>query len=109
MEISIREADNDTIHFLKKEGSSFEINSKLVLNAENGRISYTVVDVNPHTKKYWDEEFDSNSYINNPDKIAFFAYLENEPVGQIRIQKYWNGYAYIQDFRLKQGDDTMRR
>ena len=100
MKITIREANNDIIHLLKKEGNSFEINSKLVLNAENGRISYTIMDVAPYTKKYWDEEFDSNSYINNPDKIAFFAYLEDKPVGQIRVQKYWNGYAYIEDIAV---------
>src|SRR5262245_50168634 len=40
MNITIREASNNTIHHLQKEGSSFEINSKLVLSAENGKINY---------------------------------------------------------------------
>jgi len=101
MEIIIREAIADTIHYLKKEGSSFEINSKLVLSAENGKISYTIMDVTPYIKKYWDEEFDSSSYINNADKIAFFAYLDDKPVGQIRVQKHWNTYAYVEDIAVE--------
>lgn len=101
MKIIIREATTDTIRQLKKEGSSFEINSKLVLSAENGKVSYTIMDVVPYVKKYWDEEFDSNSYINNPNKVAFFACLEDKPVGQIRIQKHWNSYAYIEDLAVE--------
>jgi ribosomal protein S18 acetylase RimI-like enzyme len=101
MQITIREAGNDTIHHLQKTGSSFEINSKLVLSVENGRISYTIMDVTPHTKKYWDEEFDSNSYLDNPDKVAFFACLEDESIGQIRVKRYWNAFAYIEDITVE--------
>jgi len=101
MKIIIREASNDTIHHLKKEGSSFKVHSKLVLNAENGRINYTLLDVDPYIKQYWDEEFDSKSYIDNPDKITFFAYLDENPIGQIRIQKHWNAYAYIEDITVE--------
>jgi ribosomal protein S18 acetylase RimI-like enzyme len=106
MNIIIRELDKDTVHQLKKEGNSFEVNSKLVLSAEKGRISYTIMDVAPYIKKYWDEEFDSRSYINNPDKIAFFACLDDEPIGQIRVKKHWNGYAYIEDIAV---DPQCRR
>jgi len=101
MQVIIREVTTDTIHQLKKEGSSFEINSKLVLSAENGKISYTIINIAPYIKKYWDEEFDSSSYIDNPDKIAFFACLEDVPIGQIRVQKHWNSYAYIEDIAVE--------
>jgi ribosomal protein S18 acetylase RimI-like enzyme len=95
MNLTLREIDKDTVQQVKKEGSSFEVKSNLVLRAENGEISYTLVDVPPYTKQYGAEEVDPGAYIDNPDRIVFFAYLDNEVAGQIRVMKYWNGYAYI--------------
>jgi ribosomal protein S18 acetylase RimI-like enzyme len=100
MEITIREANHDSIRHLKKGSSSFEVKSKLVPHAENGRISYTFVDVPHHTKQYGMEEFDADSYVGHPDRVVFFACLEDKPIGQIRLQTYWNGYAYIDDIAV---------
>ena len=97
MEITIREMDKGTVQHVKKHGSSFEVRSKLVLSAEDGKISYTIVDVPPYIKQYGLEEVDPGKYIDNPDRIIFYAYVDNELAGQIRIMKYWNGYAYIDD------------
>lgn len=105
MEIIVREASRDTIQHLKKGGSTFEVNSKLTLSVVNGKISCTVVEVPPCTKQYGIEEFDSNSYIDNPDKVVFLAYLNDGLAGQIRLRKYWNGYAYIDDLAV----DTQYR
>ena len=100
MDITIREIDNSTIQYAKKYGSSFEVRSKLVLSAENGKISYTIVDVPPYTKQYEAEEFDVRAYICNPDQIIFIAFAGSEPIGQIRLRKYWNAYAYIDDISV---------
>ena len=52
MEILIREIDIDNqLHFGQCD-SSFTVNSKLVLRAENKTISYTIVAVPPHIKNY---------------------------------------------------------
>lgn len=101
MEITIREADHDSIRHLKKGGISFDVTSKLVLHAENGCISYTIVDVPRYTKQYGMEEFDADSYVGHPDRVVFFACLEDTPIGQIRVQKNWNGYAYIDDIAVE--------
>jgi ribosomal protein S18 acetylase RimI-like enzyme len=106
MEITIREIDENTIQDVKKGGTSFEVNSKLVLHAENGKTSYTLVDVPQYTKQYGPEDVDPSTYIANPDRIVFFAYVDGELAGQIRIMKYWNGYAYIDDVAV---DATHRR
>jgi ribosomal protein S18 acetylase RimI-like enzyme len=95
MEINILEADDGTIHVAGKGAASFEVRSKLILHAENGRIGYTIVDVPPYTKQYDREEFDLESYIRNPDKVIFLANVEGEPAGQVRLRTIWNGYAYI--------------
>lgn len=103
MEILIREADKETIRHLKLDGSSFEVRSKLVLQAENGSISYTVVDVPPYTKQYGPEEVKPESYVDAADKVVFFAWLGKEVIGQIRLRRYWNGYAYIDDIAVEPG------
>ena len=101
MYIVIHEADRETKHYLQIGGSSFEVKSKLVLTAENGRITYTVQDVSPYTKQYGPEAVEPESYMNDPDKGVFFAWLGDKVIGQIRLRRFWNGYAYIEDISVK--------
>ena len=101
MEITIREMDGSTIQSVKKGGSSFEVTAKLVLHANDGNISSTVVEVAPYTKQYGTEEFDVGSYLDDPDKVIFLAFAGNEPIGQVRLRKYWNAYAYIDDIAVE--------
>ena len=102
MSIITLAADHRTIQQLRKNGSSFEVKSKLVLSAQDGGTGYTIVEVPAYTKRYGTEEFDPSSYVDDPDKVAFFAYLDQEPAGQIRLRKYWNGYAYIDDIAVEE-------
>jgi ribosomal protein S18 acetylase RimI-like enzyme len=91
MNLSIREIDSSSLHNINKCDATFMVNSKLVLRAENDVISYTIVDVEPYQKKY------PLTDISNPEKTIFFAYMNDQLAGQIRILKYWNAYAYIDD------------
>jgi streptothricin acetyltransferase len=100
MNIAIREINEDNIQHVNQCDSSFTVDSKLVLSAENGRISHTVLDIPPHGKQYQPEEVDYSEYVSNPDRTIFLAYVDNEPAGQLRVKKYWNGYAYIDDFAV---------
>jgi ribosomal protein S18 acetylase RimI-like enzyme len=101
MNITIREVDNNIIQHAKKYGSSFEVRSKLVLRAENAKISYTIENVSPYKKQYGTEEFDPRSYTDGSGKIIFFAYADGKLAGQIRLQKHWNEYAYIDDIAVE--------
>ena len=95
MKLELREIDPNTVSPVTKGGSSFEVTSKLVLQAENGQISYTIVYVPPYTKQYELEKVDLAPYIDNPDRTIFFAYVDDELAGQISVFKNWNDYAYI--------------
>ena len=95
MNMMIREIDQHNTEDFGRCDSSFTVNSKLILHAENGTIRYTVVDVPLYTKQYRAEEFDSKYYLDHPDRAIFFAYLDEELAGEIRLRKNWNGYAYI--------------
>jgi ribosomal protein S18 acetylase RimI-like enzyme len=102
MNITIREVDHGTIQHVKTYGSSFEVGAKLLLSAENGKISYTIVDVPPYIKQYAPEHVEPGSYVANPDRIVFFAYVDDELAGQIRVLQHWNAYAYIDDIAVNE-------
>jgi streptothricin acetyltransferase len=97
MGIIVREIDQNNLQLMNQCDGSFTVDSKLLLYAENGKIHYTVVDVHPYIKQYPSNETDFSKYLSNPDQTVFFAYLDDELVGQIGIMKHWNGYAYIDD------------
>ena len=100
MQITIHEIDKDTVQAVKTGGSSFEVTAKLVPHAENGKISYTIVDVSPYLKHYGPERVEPDSYVDNPERTVFFAYADGELAGQIRVLKHWNAYAYIEDLAV---------
>jgi ribosomal protein S18 acetylase RimI-like enzyme len=100
MQITIREIEKDTIQHVNQYDSSLSVDSKLVLSAENSKISYIFVELPPYVKQYQSDEVEYNKYISNPDKTIFLAYVDSEPAGQLRVKKYWNGYAYIDDFAV---------
>jgi ribosomal protein S18 acetylase RimI-like enzyme len=100
MEFTIREINDETLQHANQCDSSFTIDSKLVLSSENNKITYTVVELPPYGKQYQSDEVECSEYVSNPQKTIFLAYVENEPAGQIRLKKYWNGYAYIDDFAV---------
>jgi ribosomal protein S18 acetylase RimI-like enzyme len=101
MNITIREIDESTVQSVKQYSSSFEVTSKLVLHAENGKINYTVVDVPSHIKQYGLEEVEPKTYVGSSDKTVFFAYVDGKLAGQIRLWKHWNNYVYIDDIAVE--------
>jgi len=104
MSITIREIDASMVQSVKQYGSSFEVTSKLVLHADNGKLSYTVVAVPPYRKQYGPEEVEPYTYIGNSERIVFFAYVDGKLAGQIRLWKHWNKYAYIDDIAVEPDD-----
>lgn len=100
MEITIREMNEQTLPTVNQCDSTFNVDSQLVLSVENGRISYTVAPSSPREKRYPSEPQEYRDYLNNPNKVVFFAYADGELAGQIRVLKYWNAYAYIDDIAV---------
>ena len=106
MNIIIREIDKDHNRNFSLFDESFTVDSKLILRVENGEISYTIVNVPVYTKQYAPDEIDYSEYVSDQNKTIFFAYVHNELVGEIRVHKYWNGYAYIDNLAV---DEKHRR
>jgi GNAT superfamily N-acetyltransferase len=106
MNITIQEIVLDKLRDVNKCDATFTVNSRLLLNAVNGVISYSIAGVEPYQKPYIFDEKDYPSYIANPNKIIYFAYIEGQLAGQIGVIKHWNVYAWIDDFMV---DINFRR
>jgi streptothricin acetyltransferase len=100
MEITIRQMDEVALPLVDQCDSTFIVDSRLVLSAQDGRISYSIVPVAPREKSYPPEQKDYHIYLYDPDKVVFFAYGDGDLAGQIRVWKYWNAYAYIDDIAV---------
>ena len=106
MAITLCELNEQNIQDVNKCDGVFTVESKLVLQAENDVIRYTIVSVPPYQKRYAYDEIDYSTYLANPDKTIFFAYMDDRLAGQIILLKYWNQYAYIEDIAV---DGHFRR
>ena len=100
MKATICKVNERNIQDVNKCDGVFTINSKLCLEAENDVIRYTVVSIPGRQKRYAPEEINYGSYLTNPDKTIFLAYVDGQLAGQIILRKNWNHYAYIEDIAV---------
>jgi streptothricin acetyltransferase len=80
---------------------SFIVESHLVLALENGKLTYSTIPVDAYVKEYPIEEMDITSFLDNPEKVIFIAYVDGKLAGQIDVVKWWNEYAYVNAFAVK--------
>ncbi len=106
MELIIRELDEAGIGDVGQIDGQFVIDSQLLLQAENNQIRYTVIDLTPAKKRYAKEEIDYSTYLGDPTKVIFLAYVDGDIAGRIILRKNWNKYAYIEDIAV---DEKFRR
>lgn len=100
IELTIEELNEYNLEDVGKADGQFVIDSHLLLQAENNQIYYTVVKRPAKQKRYDLEEEDFSTFIDNPEKMIFLAYLDGIIAGQIILYKYWNRYAYIEDITV---------
>jgi len=97
MELTLLTLDVEHLQDVNRCDSTFTVALKLILNTQNGEIGYRIVSIPPYQKRYPVDVLDAITYIDNPDKVIFLAYLDGQIAGQIRVGRYWNRYAYIED------------
>src|SRR5512143_1774736 len=101
MEFTIFQMDKSRASEAGKCDDPFTVDSRLALWAEDGKIEYEIVPVAPYEKRYPSAQSDFSSYVNNENKTIFLAYAGDELAGQVRILRYWNAYAYVDDIAVK--------
>lgn len=97
MDIRIRQMDSQSIHQVDRFNRNSMVNSKLLLHLEENQLTYSIVPVEPHEKVLSIDTEDYTTFIDNPQKVIFFADADGEPVGQIKIVPWWNKFAYIEE------------
>lgn len=96
--MKIEQINSQNKNLIDNFDRKFTIKEKIALSMENGELNYSVVSVTPYEKEIpVDEVEDIDSFIDNDEKIIFLAFVNDQPAGQIKMIKWWNGYAYIDD------------
>ena len=95
MEITIRkigpQESPQTLSFSRK----FMVTSRLVLGIENEKLVYTVVPVEPYERDIPAEDMDYS--FDEAGPTIFFAEEGGKPIGRIKMMRWWNRFAYVED------------
>lgn len=95
----------DQYHWLNID-DCFIVNSVLELSYVDQRFTFTVKPIDSYTKSYSKEQTEERAYedyaayINNPDQIAYLAFVGVQVAGRILVKRNWNRYAYIEDIAV---------
>lgn len=101
MNLLIRTLDEGCLSDVDKCDTGFVSTERLMVSAENGMIRYEVVPMRAREKRYPPEPKEYREYLTDPNKVIFLAYADNELAGQIRLLKWWNSYAYVDDLAVE--------
>ncbi|MBU7016327.1 MAG: GNAT family N-acetyltransferase [Theionarchaea archaeon] len=97
--MNIKEIDKKTMIDVHKVNGMFTVKSKLVLSLKNNTLTYAIVEMPPYEKRYEKDDIDA-TYISDPDKTIYLAYINETIVGHIILRKNWNNYAYVEDIAV---------
>ena len=97
MDIQIRQMDGQSIHQVEQFNRNSIVNSHLMLHIQDNKISYSIVPVEPYKKILTVDPEDYTTFIDNPQKVIFFADVDGKPVGQIKLVPWWNKFAYVEE------------
>jgi streptothricin acetyltransferase len=100
MNITIRQMDAGSLHQVDQFRRNSIVNSKLVLRIEEGRLTYSIVPVEPYEKILNVDPEDYTTFIDNPQKVIFFADVDRQTVGQIKMVPWWNKFTYVEDLTV---------
>jgi streptothricin acetyltransferase len=104
--LTIQELSPASLPAAGRLDNSFTVDSRLVLSAAAGQISYTVRPVAPFRKVYPPEDVDYTAYLHNPQRTVYLVYLDGQLAGQIRLGTKWNQFGEVEDLTV---DPPFRR
>lgn len=100
--ISIRPLDSATVAVVNDTNDTFPIIGYVSPQFINGEWSYEeqLYD-HPQSIRFPDDHLDWATYINSADRIVLLAFFEEVCVGQIRMHRDWNRFAYIENIAVR--------
>ena len=95
MEITIRKIGPQESPQTHSFSRKFMVTSRLVLGIENENLVYSVVPVDPYERDIPAEDVDYG--FDDAGPIIFFAEAGGKPAGRIKMMRWWNRFAYVED------------
>jgi ribosomal protein S18 acetylase RimI-like enzyme len=95
MEIAIRKIDPGESPQTKSFSRKSTVNSRLVLEIENETLVYTIVPVEPYEREVPAEDIEYG--FDEAGPTIFFAEVDGELAGRIKMLRWWNRFAYVED------------
>jgi ribosomal protein S18 acetylase RimI-like enzyme len=95
MEIRIRKIEPDESSQTKSFSRKSIVHSRLALDLENEKLIYTIVPVEPYERDVPAEDYDYGFDDSGP--TIFFAEADGKIAGRIRMMRWWNRFAYVED------------
>jgi streptothricin acetyltransferase len=101
-EIKIKALKPEFIAYLNETNEAFPIIGKIVPSFSDGKWVYEEELYEKKAEiKFPDDLLDWNEYVDSDKKAVFLAFHENDCVGQIRLVKDWNRFAYIENIAVR--------
>lgn len=100
MQITLRQMDSQSLHQVDRFERNSIVYSKLVLHVEGNRITYSIVPVESYEKILIVDPENYTTFIDNPEKVIFFADVDGQPAGQIKMVPWWNKFTYIEELTV---------
>lgn len=102
LRIVIKSLENQPINIINDTNESFPIIGKILPIFSNGVWSYEEhLYETPSEICFPDDKLDWSAYIDSSEKIVLLAFHEDACIGQIRLVKDWNRFAYIENIAVK--------
>jgi len=100
--IVIKPLINQFINIVNNANEPFSIIGKVLPEFYNGIWSFEeeLYDT-PSEIRFPDDKLDWSAYIDSNEKIVLLAFHEDACIGQIRLAKDWNRFAYIENIAVK--------
>jgi len=100
--LEIVELNQTNLSNINSMDNAFEVKSRIILHIKGDIFDYTIEEVPGfYTKSYLNDELDYSTYIGNPDRTAYLAYINDKAVGQIILRRWWNKFAWVEDIRVE--------
>lgn len=103
MKITLRQIDAQSLQQVDQFQRNSTVNSHLILHVQDNKISYSIVPVEPYEKLLNVDPEDYATFIDNPQKVIFFADVDGKPAGQIKMVPWWNRFTYVEELTVDTG------
>ena len=102
--IQIIALDEARIHIVNDANDPFPIIGRIMPSYMDGKWTYIeeLLDEEVTGITFPDDQLDWKQYIEHDSRILFLAMDDDECVGQIRLVKDWNRFAYIENIAVRQ-------